>query len=103
MIKKIIFIDDDDLIRKSWEMSAQNKDIELHTFKTISDFLAQNFSKDLTIYIDSNLGDDLKGEVESEKLFKAGYNELFLATAHDPDMIDKPAWIKAIVGKRFPY
>lgn len=103
MIKKIIFIDDDELIRKSWEMVASEKGIELQTFASIDDFLTQNFPKDITIYIDSNLGNGLKGEVESERLFKAGYSELFIATAHDPDSIDKPTWIKDIVGKRFPY
>lgn len=103
MTKKIIFIDDDDLIRKSWEMAANDKEVELKTFSSIEDFLTQNFPKDITIYIDSNLGDGVKGEVESERLFSVGYSELYLATAHDPETIDKPTWIKDIVGKRFPY
>jgi DNA-binding NtrC family response regulator len=102
MTKKIIFIDDDPLILKSWEMSAQAKNITIHTFQSIDEFLKNNFSKDIPIYIDSNLSDNLKGEQESQKLFELGYTELFLATAHDPETIEKPQWIKEVIGKRFP-
>jgi len=97
-----VLIDDDNLIHMSWQLEAKKNNIELHTYKTIDEFLEKSteYQKTSKIYIDSNLENDIKGEVESEKIANLGFTELYLATGYAPEDIDKPEWIKEIVGKR---
>jgi len=102
MKKKYIFIDDDLLMHMSWKMEAEKENVDLLCLHTIEEFLdiAKDYSLDTQIYIDSNLADGIKGEVESEKIAELGFTELYLATGYSPKDIDRPKWIKCIVGKR---
>ncbi len=60
---------------------------------------AGSIDKDSRIYIDSDLGDGIKGEVESEKLHFAGFTKLFLATGFDKLTLSRPVWICEIYPK----
>ena len=51
------------------------------------------------IYIDSNLGDNIKGEIESEKIFNLGFKNLYLATGYGKEFIQKPPWIIEVLSK----
>jgi signal transduction histidine kinase len=99
---EFIFIDDDDLIRMSWKMEADKSNIDLSCFNSVDEFISNSseFDKDTKIYIDSNLGDNKKGEIESEKIYDLGFKNLYLATGYSKEDIDKPSWIIEIVGKR---
>lgn len=103
--KRAVLIDDDEFTLRAWKMAAKKENIELSTFACVSDFMnvAKNFSFQTPIYIDSDLGNNQKGEVLSENIFKMGYSELFLATGYHPEDIDKPAWIKEVLGKKAPF
>ena len=100
--KSYILIDDDYLMHMSWKLEADQRGIDFHVFSSVADFLAEEskFSKDSVIYVDSNLADGLKGEVESEKIADLGFTEIYLATGYSAKDIVKPSWIKDIVGKR---
>lgn len=102
---KIILIDDDQLIHYMWQREAKTQNIDLTTFFTVDDFIAnkEQFPKDTYIYIDSNLGNDLKGEVEAHKIKEAGFDEIYLATAYPEGSINLPSWIKGVIGKRPPF
>jgi hypothetical protein len=105
MTREIVFIDDDELILKSWELAARDKEISLHLFQSVDSFIlvSEEFPREVEIYIDSNLGENIKGEIESEKLSKLGFLNIYLATGHNPDDMDQPKWIKKIIGKRAPF
>jgi hypothetical protein len=83
-------------------MEADKGDVELDCFYTIVEFIkvATDYVKNTKIFIDSNLADGIKGEIESEKIADLGFSELYLATGYSASDIDKPSWIKEIVGKR---
>lgn len=100
--KRVILIDDDKLTHLNWKIEAKKNNVELKTFFTVSQFMSEveDFSSDTIIFIDSNLGNDVKGEVVSEEIFKKGFKELYLATGYEANSIDKPYWIKKILGKR---
>jgi hypothetical protein len=102
---KIILIDNDSLIQMSWKMAAEKAGKEIATFSSVDEFLevADDFGPDTPIYVDSDLGDGIRGEVESEKIHARGFFEIRLATGFSPGEVDKPAWIKEIVGKRAPF
>ena len=96
-----VLIDDDKLIRYNWSSFCEKKGIPFKDFNSIDDFLhvADSIPKDAKIFIDSSLGNNLKGEVESEKIFKLGFKNLYLATGYEKESINKPNWILDVHSK----
>jgi signal transduction histidine kinase/FixJ family two-component response regulator len=97
----IVLIDDDRLIHLNWNSYCKNNGFQFHGFKSIAQFIAfsTGIDKGSKIYIDSNLEDGIKGEIESEKIFALGFLNLYLATGYEKGSIQKPAWIKEIYSK----
>lgn len=102
IIRDYVLIDDDELVRKVWSMEASKVGKNLTCFNCIEGFLESKdkFSKDTIIFVDSNLENGVKGEIESEKILNNGFENIHLATGMSPDEINKPAWIKSIIGKK---
>lgn len=85
----------------SWKRAGIKSDIEVSTYYTVQSFI-DNFKqhdKATTIFIDSNLSGNIKGEIESERIKSLGFDDLFLATGYSKEHMEKPAWIKDVVGK----
>ncbi|MFY7994335.1 MAG: hybrid sensor histidine kinase/response regulator [Bacteriovoracaceae bacterium] len=97
----VVLIDDDKIMHFHWSLYCQKNGVSFKGFKTVDEFLEESFSfdKDVKIYIDSNLGDGLKGDIESERIYLQGFSNLFLATGYHADDIEKPSWIKKIFSK----
>lgn len=97
----IVLIDDDKLVHYSWSYYCENKGFRFKGFFSIDKFLQLShlIDKESRIYIDSNLGDGIKGEIESEKIFKIGFKNLYLATGYGKEYIKKPEWIIEIYSK----
>ena len=97
----VILIDDDRLMHLSWKLYCKKHNIEFHSFRSVEEFIivAPSFQPSVKIFIDSYLGEGKKGEVESEKIFKLGFLNLYLATGADEHTIQKPGWIIAIYSK----
>jgi len=98
---KVVLIDDDKFIHFNWSTYCQKHDLTFVGFKSVESFLAKtsNIDKNAHIFIDSNLDNELKGEVESEKIFKNGFINLYLATGYERESFAKPSWIKEIYSK----
>tara|TARA_R110000868_G_scaffold362686_2_gene624915 strand:- start:38166 stop:39959 length:1794 start_codon:yes stop_codon:yes gene_type:complete len=96
-----ILIDDDALLRSTWELAASMDEKQLLTFADADSFLQQadTIDKTTTIYIDSQLGNGVKGEQIAKDIYDLGFKTIYLATGHDPDRYPSMPWIKAIVGK----
>lgn len=104
-----ILIDDDELVRMTWEFNAQ---IRKHNFKAYSN--AKDLELDLVnidvetvLYIDSNLGKDedgqeVKGEILAQKIFKQGFLKIYLATGYNPEAFNHIQFIKGIINKEPP-
>ena len=104
--KKFILIDNDKIIRMSWEIAAKKAAINLSTFSNSQDFFEKEStftSHNTIIYIDYELDNGVNGIEEAKKIFDLGYKEIFLATGYQGDDIVKPDYIKEIVGKRAPF
>lgn len=97
----LILLDDLDIVTEGWEMSAMLAGKDILTFNTIEDFeeALEGIDPSTPIYIDSELGNGIKGEEYAEGLFHRGFKELYLATGHDADHFGDLPWIKGIVGK----
>lgn len=101
--KTIVLIDDDEFTHLSWSRSAKDIGVELESFYSVAEFMksAKDFKKDIPIYIDSNLGENEKGEILSKQVFDNGFKNIYLATGMSEESIEKPFWVKEVKGKEF--
>jgi signal transduction histidine kinase len=100
-----VLIDDDELTRLTWETKATQSKLELKTFKSIGEFdLSKDFiSKDAFIYIDSDLGNDIKGEKLALVLHNEGYRNISMATGFGSDSFTKLTFLKSVISKKAPF
>jgi len=99
-----ILIDDDPLIQTTWQLHAKNKKQKCRIFSHPDAFFqeANSFALNTPIYIDSNLEDNLKGEVIAKDIFELGFKNLYLSTGYDANHFPKMDWIRSIVDKYPP-
>jgi signal transduction histidine kinase len=102
-----VLIDDDKFIRANWVNQAKRQGIKLACYDSIDGFIqeASQFSNETHIYTDSDLRQDLKGEVASEQIAKLGFKEIYLATGYSPTDFNLKLypWIKAVKSKKPPF
>lgn len=101
---RAVLIDDDTIVHMNWETAAEEAGIELKSFKGPSEFLAnlEAFPKVTPIYIDSELGADMKGEDVAATLKEKGYANLTLVTGYSPERFAHLPWLK-VRGKESPW
>jgi len=96
-----IVIDDDALLTDSWSLIASTKNKTITVFNTISAAEQSIYQYDINIpiYIDSELGEPIKGEIYAKRLFKHGFTTIFLISGHKITDFPHMYWIKAVVSK----
>ncbi|OGS07110.1 MAG: hypothetical protein A2270_03855 [Elusimicrobia bacterium RIFOXYA12_FULL_51_18] len=99
-----VLLDDDMLVRMNWKLAAKTAGVELKAYKTPKDFASgiADLSKDTAIYIDSELGNDIKGEDIARDLHEKGFTDLTMATGHGADKFTHLPWLK-VTGKESPW
>jgi signal transduction histidine kinase/FixJ family two-component response regulator len=97
----VVLIDDDKLVRLNWSLYCNKNNFDFKCYVSVDDFINNSFnvSKETMIFIDSDLGNNVRGEVVSEEIFNLGYKELFLTTGYQVEDIEKPIWIKKVFSK----
>lgn len=103
--KTAVLIDDDALVHMTWKVAARSARVALKQFRNPADFFAnyEGLSKDTTIYIDSDLGDGLKGEEIAQIIHATGFKTIYLETGHRPGSFPDMPWIKKVLGKDPPW
>ncbi|MCT4641217.1 MAG: ATP-binding protein [Bacteriovoracaceae bacterium] len=106
----VILIDDDALVRTTWKIAAESRDIKCISYASSSEILSdiESLNKDANVYIDFNLDEESDGVKLAKKLFKFGFKNITLATAEDFSKESKKAImelgiIKKIQGKEIPW
>ena len=98
-----VLIDDDALVRMTWKTAARAKGVDLKAFASAEDFFAAAISdKAVGIYIDSNLGDGVKGEEIAQRLKNSGFTSVCLETGYPEKNFAHIPWLK-VVGKEPPW
>lgn len=99
-----VLLDDDALVHMTWEMAAEDKGVTLNAYTTPSEFLSNlaAFPKDTPIYIDSDLGNGIKGEDIAKDLREKGFACIYLETGHPPERFLHLPWLK-VIGKEPPW
>ena len=99
-----VLLDDDMLVHMNWKMAAKAAGVELKAYKIPEDFslAVEALSKDTLIYIDSDLGNDVKGEDIAKDLHEKGFTNITMATGHGPEKFAHLPWLK-VTGKEPPW
>ncbi|MBU0505667.1 HAMP domain-containing histidine kinase, partial [bacterium] len=100
-----ILIDDDYLVHTSWNIIAKRCGKIIRCYADPKDFVtnSKNINKSTPLYIDSNLGDDVKGEELAKEYFEQGFENIYLATGYSVEDFPNMPWIKGVVGKEPPF
>ena len=100
----IILVDDDALVCMNWKTSAKVKGISLKIYNDPKDFIAEagQLAKEASIYLDSDLGDGIKGEDIAKDLHGKGFSNITLETGHPPEHFAHLPWLK-VAGKEPPW
>lgn len=97
----IVLIDNDPLVRMTWEMRAKknNKKILcLASYEDLKNHL-NSLAKNTIFYVDVHISDSEDGVQVTKDLFEKGYTNLYLATGYEPEKFSHVTWIKGVVGK----
>ncbi|MFT3741081.1 MAG: HAMP domain-containing sensor histidine kinase [Gammaproteobacteria bacterium] len=100
----LILIDDNIELCMSWELVGSSMGKRVVTFNSPYDFMnsKSNFKSDIPIYIDSALGQGIKGEKFAKIIFEKGFTNIYLCTGYNKRKFNKMHWIKDIINKEFP-
>jgi hypothetical protein len=97
----LILLDDDALVRMTWEMRAKQKNKNILSLSSSAELWANIKEIDLEniIYIDVHLANEESGLDLSKELFNMGFKNLYLATGYEPETFANVTWIKGVIGK----
>jgi signal transduction histidine kinase len=100
-----VLLDDDALVRMNWTGTAKVKGLRVLAFQDSQEFLAAagGFPKETAIYLDSKLGDGMRGEDIAKDLHAKGFTNLYLTTGYERGSLPDMPWIREIVGKAPPW
>ena len=96
-----VLIDDDELTRRVWESAAQNDGIALLTFSSPLEFfkVSKELPKNISIYIDSDLGGPIRGEYVARDISEQGFSQISLTTGFDKTGVTHTPWICEVLPK----
>lgn len=100
-----VLIDDDPLTRMTWKMAADRAGKKLRAFSTAADFLKESDAIDrrIPVYVDAELGDGAKGDVESLRIHALGFGEIYLATGYESEKFAGLTHLRGVIGKDPPW
>ncbi|MBF0106347.1 MAG: HAMP domain-containing histidine kinase [Deltaproteobacteria bacterium] len=100
-----IVIDNDPIVHETWASAAILNNKKILSYSKITDFFKDcaHINKDIPVYIDSDLGDNNRGELIAKDIKKKGFDRIYLSTGYDAaDFGDMP-WITGVVDKIPPF
>ena len=101
-----VYIDDDEIMRISWERKAKKKNFNLLVLSSTKEleFHLDKISKEFTqFYIDSHLGEgEMPGEDFAKILHEQGYKHLSIASGYEATYFAHLDWLK-YSGKDCPF
>jgi len=100
----LVLIDDDPIVRTSWEVSLRGRGLVLHSFATPRDFdrVAAGYERATPLYLDVELGGGLNGIEISQNYAALGFTTIFLTTGHARKDVPSLAHVAGVCGKTPP-
>lgn len=103
-LKSAVLLDDDLLVHMNWKLAAKAAGVNLMAYKTPGDFAAgtAGMPASIPVYIDSELGDDIRGEDIASDLRGKGFTNITMTTGHSSEKFARFPWLK-VIGKEPPF
>jgi signal transduction histidine kinase len=101
-----VHIDDDELMRLSWQFKARKANIKILSLSSPSELEdhLHKINKDTPFYIDSCLGEtEIPGQDLAKSLYEKGHQNLYLSTGYEKEHFDDMPWITDVIGKTPPW
>ncbi len=98
----LVLIDDDELVRMTWEMVAKTKGHQLRVFDNFEGFRAANIGKGVPVYVDYELGNQIKGTDVAKEMIENGFEKVYLTTGYPESAIEKPEGLFGVIKKDYP-
>jgi len=105
-MKRIILVDDDELVQLTWKITAKTKGIELIQYNCPTRLIEQmpQLDQSTPIYIDQNFtNDSIDGLSLAKTLYNAGFNSLHLVTGYESAEFEQTGIFQSIGGKKPPF
>lgn len=96
-----VILDDEELQERLWQFAAIQRGKNIIFLKTTDQLFHKlsTINTDTPIYIDSKLGDGIKGEDIALHLNKLGYKNLYLTTGYSAEDFKHLTFLKGVIGK----
>ena len=96
-----VLVDDGNLVHLTWQMDAKSQNKNFKAYLTIDGFMkdVENINLQTPLFVDSNLGNGIKGEEVSRKLYEIGFKNIYLCTGYEASAFESMTWITEVVGK----
>jgi signal transduction histidine kinase len=100
-IKEVILLDDDLLIRTTWQHLAKKAGVNLKIYSAQEELFKdlEKINSHTTFYIDNYLTNGVLGTDVARKLYDQGFTELYLETGCEPEEFSNISFIKGVTGK----
>ena len=96
-----VLIDDDELVRMTWRMAANEQGKDLVCFSDPSEFfaVAAKINPSTPIYVDVSLGNGVRGEDVAQRASELGFTEIRLATGYEASALQVPPCVQSVISK----
>lgn len=100
-----VLLDDDELVHMVWRHAAKTEGKKVLHFSHPDEFFSYSskLHKGTAIFVDSQLGNGLKGEDIAKKMAAMGFTELWLCTGFSPANYRGLTYLRGCVGKDPPW
>lgn len=97
----IILLDNEKLQEMVWSLAAKEKNKSFKYFSCSSElfYSLKLISFSSTFYIDSDLGENIRGEEVAAKIYDLGFKNIFLCTGSDPVLFKDLPFLKGVIDK----
>lgn len=101
---RIVLIDDELIIRKSWELAAAERDILMIAVSTPDEFwqISAQLDRATEVYVDARLGAGMDGVDVARKIHESGFVRVYLCTGDPASKHRGAVFLSGVVGKEFP-
>jgi len=98
-------IDDNPLVRRTWEVTAKRAGKRVRIFPSAREFLkiSKLIHPETPVYVDAKLANGENGESESGRISGLGFREVYIATGHEAKRFKELAHLRGVVGKDPPW
>lgn len=101
---QVVLIDDEALVRKSWQAAAESRRVSLAVFSEPKDFfeVSEKLDRSIRVYVDARLSGGVSGVDVAKEISRIGFEYVYLCTGDPAKNFQDLKFLAGVVGKEFP-